>query len=284
VDPEERQATYERLWAEEGGFKFVYGSYYDIIFNQAANDTAAEFIRSKIRQIVKDPVVAEKLCPHDHPYGSKRPPIDTGYYETFNRDNVTLVDLRDSPIEEIIESGIRTTACTHAVDVIVFATGFDAMTGSLLRMDIRGRNAAALAEAWSAGPKTYLGLAVAGFPNMFIITGPGSPSVLANMPTAIEQHVEWVGNCIAFVLEGERFAVIEATESAQDDWVEQVRQVADRTLFPRANSWYVGANIPGKERVFMPYVGGFCNYRQQCDDVATNGYEGFRLSAPLTAG
>src|SRR5205823_9673609 len=196
VSPEERLATYERLWEEEGGFKFIYGSYFDLIFNKASNDTAADFIRTKIRQIVKDPAVAEKLVPKDYPYGTKRPPIDTDYYETFNRPNVTLVDLRETPITEIAPAGIRTTTTDYDLDVIVFATGFDAMTGSLLKIDVRGTDGVHLQDSWAGGPRTYLGLQVAGFPNMFIITGPGSPAVLANMPTAIEQHVDWIGDCI----------------------------------------------------------------------------------------
>ena len=281
--PEARRAAYEQLWAEEGGFKFIYGSYYDLLFDQASNDTAAEFIRGKIREIVTDPSVAEKLAPKDYPYGTKRPPIDTGYYETFNRANVALVDLRETPITEITAQGIRTTEADYDVDSIIFATGYDAMTGSLLRMDIHGADGVTLGEKWQSGPATYLGLQVAGFPNMFIITGPGSPSVLANMPVAIEQHVDWIADCISF-LRARGYTRVEATEDAQEAWVEHVRQVADTTLFPRANSWYVGANIPGKRRVFMPYVGGFAPYQQRCDAVAANGYEGFVFSSHPKAG
>jgi cation diffusion facilitator CzcD-associated flavoprotein CzcO len=276
VDPEERRATYERLWAEEGGFKFIYGSYFDLLFNKASNDTAAEFIREKIREIVKDPEVAEKLAPKDYPYGTKRPPIDTDYYETFNRDNVTLVDLRETPIVEITPTGIRTSDADYDLDVIIFATGFDAMTGSLLKIDIRGRDGLTLKEKWEAGPRTYLGVQVAGFPNMFVITGPGSPSVLANMPTAIEQHVDWIGDCLTYLRE-QGITRVEATEEAEEAWVDHVRDVAELTLFPLANSWYLGANIPGKKRVFMPYVGGLAPYRQRCDEVAAKGYEGFVL-------
>ena len=278
VSREERQATYERLWAEEGGFKFIYGSYIDLLFNKASNDTASEFIRSKIRQIVEDPVVAEKLVPTDYPYGTKRPPIDTDYYRAFNRDNVTLVDLRETPITEVTPGGVRTTAADHDLDAIIFATGFDAMTGSLLKIDVRGRNGHPLRKKWEDGPMTYLGVQVAGFPNMFVITGPGSPSVLTNMPLAIEQHVEWIGACITY-LRQHGLTCVEATEEAEAAWVDQVRRVAEATLFPLANSWYVGANIPGKSRVFMPYVGGFVHYRRHCEDVAANGYEGFALSA-----
>ena len=277
VSPEERQATYERLWEEEGGFKFIYGSYFDLIFNKASNDTAAEFIRSKIRQIVKDPAVAEKLVPKSYPYGTKRPPIDTDYFETFNRPNVTLVDLRQTPITEIVPSGIRTSESDYDLDVIVFATGFDAMTGSLLKIDIRGRDGLRLQDKWEAGPRTYLGLQVAGFPNMFTITGPGSPAVLANMPTAIEQHVDWIGDCIAHL--GEHgLTRIEATEEAEEAWVDHVRDVASLTLYPHANSWYLGANIPGKKRVFMPYVGGFLPYTTRCAEVAAADYQGFVVS------
>ena len=275
--PEEREALYERLWAEEGGFKFIYGSYNDLLINQAANDTAAEFIRGKIREIVKDPEVAETLAPKDYPYGTKRPPIDTHYFETFNRDNVTLVDLRRTPITEITATGVRTTDGDYEVDMIVFATGFDAMTGSLLRIDPEGRAGTPLATAWEGGPVTYLGLQVAGYPNLFLITGPGSPSVLTNMPLAIEQHVEWIADCIAFMRE-HGWTTVEATEDAQGAWVDIVRDVAEVTLFHKANSWYLGANIPGKKRVFMPYVGGFAPYREHCEEVAAEGYRGFAFS------
>jgi cation diffusion facilitator CzcD-associated flavoprotein CzcO len=278
VPEEERLATYERLWSEEGGFKFVYGSYNDLLVNQESNDTAAEFIRSKIRHIVKDPEVAEKLAPKGYPYGTKRPPIDTHYFETFNRPNVSLVDIRETPIVEITPTGLRTTDADYELDVIVFATGFDAMTGSLLKIDIRGRDGIRLQDKWEGGPVTYLGIQVAGFPNMFTITGPGSPSVLTNMPVAIEQHVEWISDCITYLRE-HGLTRIEATEEAEDAWVDHVRQVADATLFPRADSWYVGANIPGKKRVFMPYVGGFLGYRKRCEAVAANDYEGFIASS-----
>lgn len=279
VTPEERTATFERLWAEEGGFKFLYGSFYDLLRSQEANDTAAEFIREKIRQTVKDPAVAERLCPKDHPYGTKRPPIDTDYYQTFNRENVTLVDLRESPIEEITAAGIRTGEQEYPLDMIVFATGFDAMTGSILRMDIRGRKGVRLADRWAEGPRTYLGLAVAGFPNMFVVTGPGSPSVLANMPMAIEQHVEWIGRCIAEV-DARGVHGIEPTEAAEEQWAEQVAAAVNETLYAKANSWYLGANIPGKKRVFMPYVGGFARYEAICNQVAEHGYEGFDMLEP----
>ena len=274
--PEEREAVFEDLW-EEGGFKFLFGSFYDLLLNEEANETAAEFIRAKIRSIVRDPDVAERLSPRNHPYGSKRPPIDTDYFETFNRSDVTLVDLRTHPIEEIDEAGLRTTVAHHDLDIIVFATGFDAMTGALLKMDIRGRGGQQLRDRWSGGPSTYLGLQVAGFPNLFTITGPGSPSVLSNMPVSIEQHVEWITDCIAH-LRASGNSTIEATHEAEDEWVRHVADIAGLTLFSKADSWYLGANIPGKRRVFMPYVGGVMMYRQRCDEIAAKGYEGFAIS------
>ncbi len=273
----ERNAVYEALW-QEGGFKFLYASFGDILRDKAANATAAEFIRAKIREIVKDPEIARRLCPTDHPYGSKRPPIDTDYFDTFNRANVSLVDLRESPLVEITQKGIRTQAAEHAVDLIVFATGFDAMTGSLLRIDIRGAEGRRLADAWEFGPRTYLGLQVAGFPNLFTITGPGSPSVLVNMPVAIEQHVDWIGDCIDYMGRN-GLRRIAARPDAQEAWVEHVNEAARETLFYEAKSWYLGCNIPGKPEVFMPYVGGQPAYRKRCDEVARAGYDGFELSA-----
>ena len=275
VSDEERLAIYEQLW-EDGGFKFLWGSFYDILIDKEANDTAAEFIRGKIRKTIDDPEVAEMLLPTDHPYGSKRPPIDTDYFETFNRDNVKLVDIRKAPIVEVTPRGLRTEGGEHELDIIVFATGFDAMTGSLLRIDIRGLGGRTLADKWAEGPRTYLGLQVAGFPNLFTITGPGSPSVLVNMPVAIEQHVEWISGCIDHMRK-QALRRIEANVEAEDEWIDHVNEIASMTLFPQANSWYLGANIPGKKRVFMPYVGGNVEYRRRCDEVAAKGYTGFEL-------
>jgi len=275
VPAEERDATYERLW-ELGGFRFLFEGFNDLLIDQESNDTAAAFIRGKIREIVRDPVVSDLLSPTTYPFGTKRPPLNTDYFETFNRDNVTLVDIRTHPVVGITPAGIRTTAGEYDLDVIIFATGFDAMTGALLNMGIRGRGGRPLAEAWADGPRTYLGLAVSGFPNMFTITGPGSPSVLSNMPVSIEQHVEWIADCLAH-LEAVGADVVEATPEAQAGWVDHVNGVADFTLFPLADSWYIGANVPGKPRVFMPYVGGVGPYRQICDDVAAKGYEGFAV-------
>ncbi|MFM9938217.1 MAG: flavin-containing monooxygenase [Hyphomicrobiaceae bacterium] len=275
VSPEERQAVFEAAW-EKGGLQFRAG-FRDIIETVAANATAAEFIKTKIRSIVKDPKTADMLADIDHPYAAKRPPIDSNYFDTFNRDNVTLVDVRKSPIEAITPTGLKTGDGEYPLDIIVFATGYDAMTGPLLRMDIRGRDGHTLSAAWEAGPKSYLGLQVAGFPNLFINTGPGSPSVLCNMPVAIEQHSEWITDCIAH-MRREGVQRIEAKPEAMEQWVEQVNQAADKTLLPLAkHSWYLGANIPGKPRVFMPYAGGMARYRKICADIAAKGYEGFAL-------
>ncbi|MBZ5657772.1 MAG: NAD(P)/FAD-dependent oxidoreductase [Acidobacteriia bacterium] len=277
VSPEERQRAYEERW-RRGGFSVV-GAFADLIFNKEANDTAAEFVRSKIRAIVRDSAVAETLAPRDYPLATKRICVDTGYYATFNRDNVTLVDVRVTPIEEITATGLRASNAEYTLDSIVFATGFDAMTGALCNIDIRGRGGAALKRKWSEGPRTYLGIMVAGFPNLFTITGPGSPSVLSNMVLSIEQHVNWIADCLAYLRE-HQFANIEATVNAENDWVAHVNEVANFTLFPLANSWYMGANIPGKPHVFMPYIGGVGVYRQKCDKIAAEGYKGFALSAP----
>jgi cyclohexanone monooxygenase len=274
--PEARQAEYERRW-KIGGFALL-GAYADLTADVAANKTAAEFVHGKIREIVKNPETAEKLSPKSFPIGSKRLCVDTGYYATFNRDNVRLVDLKEEPLEAITPKGVRTAAGEYEADAIVYATGFDAMTGALSRIDIRGRGGAALSDAWAEGPRTYLGLTVAGFPNLFLVTGPGSPSVLCNMAVAIEQHVDWISDCIAWM--GERqLSAIEATAQAQDAWVEHVNEVAAPTVFPLANSWYMGANVEGKPRVFMPYIGGFPAYRDKCNEVAASGYADFALAS-----
>ena len=273
--PEERMACYEDAW-RVGGLRFR-AAFSDVLTDAAANETASAFIRAKIAQIVHDPATAELLTPRDHGFATKRPPIDTEYFETFNRDNVTLVDLRASPIEAITPTGIRTAAAEHELDMIVFATGFDAMTGPLLALDIAGRGGQRLRDAWAAGPRSYLGLQIAGFPNLFTVTGPGSPSVLCNMPTAIEQHVDWITDCIAHV-RGRQLRRIEPTKEAADRWVSHVNEAAAATLLPMASSsWYLGANVPGKPRVFMPYAGGLTRYAGICEEVARKDYEGFVL-------
>jgi len=274
--PEERRAAFEERWAR-GGFSLL-GAYNDLIFSKEANDTAVEFVADKIRGLVKDPATAEKLIPKTYPIGSKRICVDTGYYDTFNRPNVSLVDLTEEPIQAITPTGVRTARAEYEVDAIVYAIGFDAMTGALGKIDIRGKGGVKLKDRWAEGPKSYLGLMVAGFPNLFIVTGPGSPSVLSNMAVSIEQHVEWIADCIAWM--GQRQAgAIEATEAAQEMWAAHVNEVADLTVYPQANSWYMGANVPGKPRVFMPYIGGFPAYREKCAEVAAKGYEGFEVTA-----
>ena len=281
VSDEEREAIYEAAWAE-GGLRFRAG-FRDILTDPAANATAAVFIRRKIREVVHDPAVADILTDFDHPYAGKRPPIDTDYFETFNRPNVTLVDVKATPIQAIVPEGVRTADDTYPLDIIVFATGFDAMTGPFLRIDIKGRDGLSLREAWKAGPRTYLGLQVDGFPNLFTITGPGSPSVLCNMPVPIEQHAEWIAGCIAHMRQ-HGIATVEPAADAVERWVAHVNEVAAQTLLPQASSsWYLGANVPGKPRVFMPYAGGMARYRGICDDVAANGYDGFVFRAPALA-
>jgi cyclohexanone monooxygenase len=275
VSRDEREQEYDKRW-QRGGLGFS-STFADLLTSQDANDTAAEFFRAKIRSIVRDPAVADLLTPRDYPLGTKRLCVDTNYYATFNRDNVTLIDLRKTPIEAITPHGLRTSETEYRVDSLVFAIGFDAMTGALLGIDIRGRAGQTLRDKWAAGPRTYLGLTVAGFPNLFMITGPGSPSVLSNMIVSIEQHVDWIVDCLTHLREG-GYATLEATADAEAMWVAHVNEVGHLTLYPRANSWYMGANVPGKPRIFMPYIGGVGTYRQICDDVAARGYEGFTLT------
>ncbi len=276
VDTNVRQSEYQRRWGT-GGVNFMH-SFNDLMLDEKSNATAADFVREQIRAIVRKPEVAALLTPKDHPIGSKRICVDTDYFATYNRDNVTLVDLRQDGIRRITPTGLQTEGAHYELDSIVFATGYDAMTGSLLKIDIRGRAGVPLRSAWEAGPKSYLGLMVAGFPNFFTVTGPGSPSVLANMVFAIEQHVDWIAECLRS-MRARDMDTIEADAQAQEQWVEHVNEVAGRTLFPQANSWYVGANIPGKPRVFMPYAGGVVPYRRKCEEVAAKGYEGFHLRA-----
>jgi cyclohexanone monooxygenase len=280
VSEEERRRLYETGWAR-GGINSLSYAFTDFHSDEAANATGAEFTRQKIRHIVRDPEVAALLSPSHH-IGTKRTCVDTGYYEVYNRRNVHLVDVRSSPIQEITPRGIRTADAEYELDTIVFAIGFDAMTGPFLDIDIRGRAGLALREKWAAGPRTYLGLTVAGFPNLFLVTGPGSPGVLSNMVVSIEQHVDWLADCIARLRAG-KVDVVEATNEAEEGWVAHVNEIADATLYPQATSWYVGANVPGKPHVFMPYIGGCGRYRAECDEVARDGYRGFRLSRAADA-
>ncbi len=274
VPEEQARELLEEYW-NRGGARFM-GVLGDALINPAANEFVAEFVRNKIRQIVNDPDTAEALCPTSHPIGTKRICVDTDYYETFNRDNVHLVNLREAPIERITSTGLRTTAAEYRFDTLVLATGFDAMTGALLKMDIRGREGVSLEDRWRAGPVTYLGLSVVDFPNLFLVTGPGSPSVLSNMLVSIEQHVDWMVACLEH-MRAEALERIEPAIEAEQEWVAHVNEVADATLFPEGGSWYLGANIPGKPRVFMPYAAGVGAYREICDAVTAEGYRGFRF-------
>jgi cyclohexanone monooxygenase len=271
-----RRARYEDRWTK-GGLAFLL-TYNNLILDRAANDTAADFVRGKIAEIVRDPGTAKHLQPENYPFGSKRLCVDTDYYATFNRPNVTLVDIRPNGIEEILTGAVRASGRDYEVDALVLATGFDAMTGSVAKIDIYGRGRHTLNQKWAAGPKTFLGLMSEGFPNLFLITGPGSPSVLSNMIVSIEQHVDWIADCLTFMRDRGQ-AMIEATAEAEEKWVVHVNEVANMTLYPQANSWYMGANIPGKPRIFMPYIGGVGAYRQICDEVAAKGYRGFAMTA-----
>jgi cyclohexanone monooxygenase len=244
--------------------------------DRRANDTAADFVREKIRETVHDPAVAEALCPTDYPIGTKRICLDTRYFETYNRANVTLVDIRKSAVEAVTTAGIRTHDEEYELDSIIFATGFDALTGALLAIDIKGQGDLALRQKWAEGPRNYLGLMVHGYPNLFTLIGPGSPSVLSNVVHSIEQHVDWVTDCIAYLRE-HSIARIQPQAEAEEQWVDHVREVANTTLYPSAASWYMGANIPGKPRVFLPYIGGTNTYRRICDEVAAKNYRGFLL-------
>jgi cation diffusion facilitator CzcD-associated flavoprotein CzcO len=280
VPAEERRRMYEAGW-RRGGINALSYAFTDFFTDERANFTAQEFAREKIRAIVRDRSAAEALCPAHH-IGTKRTCVDTGYFETYNAGHVHLVDVRTSPVTRVTPSGLETASGEYPLDVIVFAIGFDAITGALLEIDIRGRDGATLSGKWSGGPRSHLGLCVNGFPNLFIVTGPGSPGVLSNMVVSIEQHVDWIADCLSY-LEGRGIDRVEASAAAEDAWVHHVNEIAGATLYPRASSWYVGANIPGKPRVFMPYVGGCGTYRRECEEVAGRGYAGFilgRTAAP----
>ncbi|QWF78894.1 flavin-containing monooxygenase [Amycolatopsis sp. CA-230715] len=274
TEPAEREAALERRWAA-GGTGIV-ATFTDTGRDLEANALLADFVRGKIRDTVTDPGTAERLVPRDHPIGTKRLCVDSGYFDTFNADHVRLVDLRTEPIDEITEDGVRTEHASYPLDVLVYATGYDAFTGALTRIEITGRDGVPLAKRWESGPETYLGLAVAGFPNLFTITGPGSTTVLSNVLRAIEHHVSWITDLLRHLRStGE---VAEAEQEAQEDWTRQVAEAASRTLYHHADSYYLGANIDGKARVFMPYAGGLDVYRGICDAVARDGYRGFALS------
>jgi cyclohexanone monooxygenase len=271
--PEERERAYRERW-DRGGFGLWIGNYDDILESREANDTISEWVRERIAERVDDPVTAEKLTPRDHAFGTKRVPLENGYYEIFNRDHVELVDVKQAPIEEITPTGIRTEDGEYEFDALVLATGFDAMTGPYNKIDIRGRGGRPLREKWAEGPHTYLGLMSADYPNLFGITGPQSPSVLTNVPVAIEQHVEWISRLLEH-MRNNGLGVVEPTREAEEEWVEHCQEVAHATLLPESATWYMGANVPGKPQVFLPYLGGLGPYREKCDEVAANDYEGF---------
>ena len=274
VDEDQRQELYTKRWAI-GGTGFL-GSFNDLLTNADANYTAAEYVRQQIKRVVKDKETAEILCPRSYPIGTKRICIDTGYFETYNRENVKLVDISKQPIQRLVTDGIIVDDQLYAFDSIIFATGFDAMTGSIFNVDIKGRDGLALKEKWNAGPKTYLGLMSASFPNLFMITGPGSPSVKSNMIMSIEQHVDLVIETL-LSMRRKGLSVVEPELEAENKWVDHVQEVANKTLFPQANSWYMGANIPGKPRLFMPYIGGVGAYREICEEIVANNYRGFKF-------
>ena len=274
VDEDQRQELYTKRWAI-GGTGFL-GSFNDLLTNADANYTAAEYVRQQIKRVVKDKETAEILCPRSYPIGTKRICIDTGYFEAYNRENVKLVDISKKPIQRLVTDGIIVDDQLYPFDSIIFATGFDAMTGSIFNVDIKGRDGLALKEKWNAGPKTYLGLMSASFPNLFMITGPGSPSVKSNMIMSIEQHVDLVIETL-LSMRRKGLSVVEPELEAENKWVDHVQEVANKTLFPQANSWYMGANIPGKPRLFMPYIGGVGAYREICEEIVANNYRGFKF-------
>jgi cyclohexanone monooxygenase len=274
---EEREREFARRWEVTGGIGFIY-AFPDVTLNDEVNRHASDFVRRRIASIVRDPATATILTPRDYGIGGKRICVDTNYYETFNRDNVTLVDIRSDPIAQVTPRGLLTNSAEYRLDVLVLAIGFDAMTGALLRVDITGRTERKLRDHWSEGPRTYLGLSIAGFPNLFVITGPGSPSVFANMVTSVEQHVDWIANCISAMNRDYRLT-IEATHEAEEAWFLHVNEVGSRTMLAKAgNSWYVGANVPGKPRVVMPYMGGAATYMEKIEGVARENYSGFRFT------
>ena len=276
VNEDQRNDIYEKAW-EKGGLQFR-ATFNDLVTNRDANKTASEFIKDKIRTTVLNKKFASILSDIDHPYAGKRPPIDSNYFETFNRDNIDLIDLRSDPIKHIDRKGIQTNQNHFDLDIIVFATGYDAMTGPLLNMNITGKANLKLSDLWKEGPKTFLGLQIPEFPNLFTITGPGSPSVLTNMPMAIEQHVEWIRDCISY-MNKKGYSLIETSKKASEDWGDEVNAVANKTLLPTVkHSWYLGANIPGKPQVFMPYAGGLPKYDEICNESKNNNYKGFNLT------
>jgi len=283
VTPEQRRQVFDDRW-NRGGFRLFIDSFGDILFDKAANDTVAQYIRDRIHERVRDPRAAALLAPSGYPYGTKRPPLETDYYEAYNRPNVELVDVKANPIDAVTPRGVRLADGTeHEFDILILATGFDACTGPLLEMNVTGRGGLRLADHWADGPQTYLGLMAAGFPNLFMITGPQSPSVLYNMPLAIEDHVDLSAAAIAYLRERD-LDVIEPTPEAERAWVAHTNELAQATLLPDSpTSWYMGNNIPGKPRRVLVYLGGAPAYRAKCDEVAAAAWDGFILTAPQRA-
>ena len=280
--PEERRAKLDALW-KVGGFRFMFTGYNDVISNKATNDVYVEYISEKIRETVKDPAKAAVLLEFNHPAGTKRPPLDTNYYETFNRDNVSVVSIRSNPITGATADGlVQADGEHHKLDAIVFATGFDTVTGTLIKMNLTGKGGQTLEQKWENGPRAYLGLCSEGFPNLFMITGPGSPATLANFPVCIEQNVDWIADVMNRMRETGEIE-IEATTEAETKWVEDIVAEADKTLYPTVDSWYMNSNIPGKPRVFTAYLNGMPSYAAICADVAANDYKGFKLRSPAMA-
>ena len=274
VDAERREQVFQERWADCRGAAHFLTAFNDLLVDDESNALAGDFIRSRIRETVRDPETAERLCPIGYPFGSKRLCLDMDYYETFNRENVTLIDLREQALQSVAEGAVTTTAGAYEVDAIVLATGYDGMTGALTRIDIRGVDGSLLREVWAHGPLNYLGLQVAGFPNLFTVTGPGSPSVIGSVVTSIEQHIEFIRDLMVY-MRAHDLATVEADGVAQKNWVEHVNEVANKTLFVKGNSWWQGANIEGKPRIFMPYAGGVGPYRTICEDVAADNFRGF---------
>lgn len=274
ASPEERRAAFEKRW-ELGGVLFS-KTFSDQMIDPDANEEARKFYEEKIRAVIDDPALADLLIPTDHPIGTKRICTDSNYFQTFNRPNVTLVSVRHTPIESIDATGINTSNAHYDLDVIVLATGFDAMTGALAKIDIVGRGGKLLRDDWNSGPRTYLGLSIDGFPNLFVVCGPGAPAVLANMVLHAEANVNWIADSIRYLAD-HGYTAIEATPDAVDNWVAECARRAEATLFTKANSWYMGANVPGKPRVFMLFLGGFGTYLDICNEVAEAGYKGFSL-------
>ncbi len=276
VSDEERKATLDRLW-EIGSFRFMFTSYHDIVFDPKANATVAGYIEAKIRDTVSDPAKADVLCDFNHPVGTKRPPIDTNYYETFNRDNVDIVSIRKNPIREATADGLTLeNGDKFKFDTIVFATGFDTVTGTLNKLNLRGKDGLSLSDKWQDGPRAYLGLCSAGFPNLFMITGPGSPGILTNFPGCIEQNVGWIADVMTYMRENGA-TEFEAATDAENKWVEDIAETVKPTLFHTVDSWYMNSNLPGKPRVFTAYFNGMHTYAEICEEVAANGYKGFAI-------